>query len=260
MLSVRIIPSLLLKDRGLVKTIAFKNSRYVGDPINAVKIFNEKEVDELVFLDITATKEQRGPHFEMIADIATECFMPFGYGGGITHLNEINQLFQLGVEKVILSTHAYDDPGFVQEAANRFGSQSIVISIDVRRNIFGRYYVYTHNGEQNTKMDPVEFARRMEDMGAGEIILTSIDRDGKMSGYDLDLLRRVSQILSIPVVARGGAGKIEDFTAAVTKGGASAVTAGSLFVFYGKHRAVLINYPDIQELERSFQHLETKER
>jgi imidazole glycerol-phosphate synthase subunit HisF len=254
MLKIRVIPSLLLENRGLVKTVAFRKPRYVGDPINAVKIFNEKEVDELVFLDISATAEGKGPNYDLIRDIATECFMPFGYGGNIRTIEQISRLFQLGVEKVIISSHACEEPGFIREAAHRFGSQSIIVSIDVKKTLLGKYSVYARGGRENTGKGPVEFARMMEQMGAGEIILTFIDRDGKMTGYDIPLIRMVSRQLSIPLIARGGAGKIEDFADACAAG-ASAVTAGSLFVFYGKHRAVLINYPEIPVLEKVFQDL-----
>ena len=252
MLKIRVIPSLMLENRGLVKTVSFRKPSYVGDPINAVKIFNEKEVDELVFLDISATAEGKEPNYELIRDIATECFMPFGYGGNIRTIEQISQLFQLGAEKVIISSRACEDPGFIRKAAQHFGSQSIIVSIDVKKNLLGKYSVYARGGRKNTGSDPVAFARLMEQMGAGEIILTSIDCDGKMNGYDISLIGMVSRQLSIPVVARGGAGKIEDFAQACTAG-ASAVTAGSLFVFYGKHRAVLINYPEIPVLENAFQ-------
>ena len=252
MLKVRVIPCLLLKDAGLVKTIKFKNPKYVGDPINAVKIFNEKEVDELIFLDITATAEKRKPNFRLINNIASECFMPFGYGGGIRDLNDMRELFNLGVEKVIINTYAIENPSFVRSAAERFGSQSIVASIDVKKNLFGKYQVYTRGGKKAAKLDPVTFAVQMEEMGVGEIILTSIDRDGTMTGYDVDLIKKVSTSVGTPVVASGGAGKIEDFRDAVKLGGASAVAAGSYFVFRGKHRAVLITYFEVSDLERIF--------
>lgn len=252
MLKVRIIPCLLLKDLGLVKTVNFKNYKYVGDPINTLKIFNEKEVDELIFMDITATAEKRKPNFRLINDIASECFMPFGYGGGIRDLNDIKELFNLGVEKVIINTYAVENPSFVKSAAEHFGSQSIVVSIDAKKNLFGKYQVYAYGGKKITKLDPATFAVQMEEMGAGEIILTSIDRDGTMMGYDIGLVKDVSESVGIPVVASGGAGKVEDFGDAVKLGGASAVAAGSYFVFHGKHRAVLISYPDMNQLERIF--------
>lgn len=248
MLTTRVIPCLLLQGNGLVKSVKFKDHKYVGDPINAVKIFNEKEVDELVFLDINATQESRGPNFDLIAKIAQEAFMPFGYGGGIRSLEDVQRLFELGVEKTIVNSMAVKQPQFISEVAHVYGSQSIVVSIDVKKNMFGRYNVFTHNGRVNTKKDPVEFALMMQDCGAGEVLLNSIDRDGTLSGYDLDLLEQVCHRLSIPVVACGGASKINDFKLALEHG-ASAVAAGSMFVFYGKHRAVLITYPSIEEIK-----------
>ena len=249
MLKTRVIPCLLLKNQGLVKTVKFKDPKYVGDPINAVKIFNEKEVDELLFLDITATVENRKPNFPIISDIASECFMPFGYGGGVKDLNDMKELFNLGVEKVIINSYAVENPEFIKKAADLFGSQSVVVSIDVKNTLLGKYEVFTYSGKKNTKLEPVNFAREMQEMGAGEIFLNSIDRDGTMQGYDIELIKLVSQSVTVPVVACGGAGKIEDFAEAVKKGGASAVAAGSMFVFHGKHRAVLINYPSVQVLE-----------
>ena len=251
MLRTRVIPCLLLSDDGLVKTEKFKSPKYVGDPINAVRIFNEKEVDELAFLDISATVGRRGPNFTLLRSIATEAFMPFGYGGGITALDEIRQLYALGVEKVILNTAAHENPQLVSEAARLAGSQSVVVSIDARRGLFGKYAVYTRAGTTNTKQDPVSAAKRAEEAGAGEILLTSIDRDGTRSGYDLELVRAVCTAVSIPVIASGGAGSLADFQAAAEHG-ASAGAAGSLFVFHGKHRAVLITYPRYAELESLF--------
>lgn len=248
MLNNRIIPCLLLKNQGLVKTLKFKEPKYIGDPINAVNIFNDKEVDELVFLDITATVERKGPSFKMLEEIASECFMPLGYGGGICSLEDMKQIFSLGVEKVIINSHAFENPGLIKEAADTFGSQSIVVSIDVKKSLFGKYEVYTRSGTYNTKIDPVTYARQMETMGAGEILLNSIDRDGMMTGYDIALLQKVAQALSVPLVACGGAGKIEHLAEAVTMGHASAVAAGSMFVFHGKHKAVLISYPTTAEI------------
>lgn len=253
MLKIRVIPCLLLKNSGLVKTIKFKDPTYVGDPLNAVKIFNEKEVDELIFLDIYATVENRTPNFDFIHDIATECFIPFGYGGGIRNIDEAGNLFNLGVEKIILNTYAVENPSFIKELSKTFGSQSIVISIDVKKRLLGNYEIFTHSGKNRIKLDPVHFAIQMEEMGAGEIFLNSIDKDGTMQGYDIQLIKKVSQSVNIPVIACGGAGKIDDFASAVKEGSASAVAAGSMFVFHGKLRAVLINYPEINELEAIFQ-------
>jgi cyclase len=247
MVRTRVIPCLLLKNLGLVKTVRFKHPTYVGDPINAVRIFNDKEVDELVFLDITATLERRPPPFELIAKIASECFMPFCYGGGIRSLEHVTQLFTLGVEKIALNSSAAEKPQFVNEVASAAGSQSVVVSIDVKRNLFGRYRVYTRSGTTRTEHDPVDHARRMQDSGAGEILLNSIDRDGTMTGYDVELIRRVSGAVTIPIVAAGGARGVSDFAEAI-QAGASAAAAGSVFVFTGKHRAVLISYPSFDEL------------
>jgi cyclase len=245
---VRIIPALLIQKGGLVKSIRFKDHKYVGDPINAVKIFNEKEVDELVVLDISATMEGRSPNMRQVQEIASEAFMPLGYGGGITSLEEIRSLITAGVEKVILNTAAFNNPGLISEGAAYVGSQSIVVSIDVKKNIFGKYKTYIKNGTTSTGLDPRDFARQMENAGAGEILLNAIGQDGTFGGYDLELLQLVSSVVGIPVVALGGAGSVEDFTSAI-RAGASAASAGSLFVFQRPHRAVLISYPSQQELK-----------
>ena len=249
MLRTRVIPCLLLHGQGLVKTIKFKNPTYVGDPINAVRIFNDKEVDELVFLDITATIEKRAPKMESIHDIATECFMPFGYGGGIHDVETARRILKMGSEKVIFNSAA-TDLELIREAADQFGSQSVVVSIDVQRSRTGKYQVFTHSATVNTKQDPIQYAKSVEAAGSGEIFLNSIDRDGTMVGYDIDLLQSVSSAVDVPVVACGGAGKLEHFQEAILKGGASAVSAGSMFVFHGPHRAVLINYPTQDELKQ----------
>ncbi|OQX21576.1 MAG: imidazole glycerol phosphate synthase subunit HisF [Candidatus Altiarchaeales archaeon A3] len=250
MLNIRVIPVLLLRNKGLLKTVEFKEGKYIGDPINAVKIFNEKEVDELIFLDITASKEQREPNFEVIRDIATECFMPFGYGGGIKTIQHIKKLFSLGVEKAVINSYAIENPSFIKEASDFFGSQSIVVSIDVKKSLMGKYKVYNCSKNKLTDLDPVEFSIKMESLGCGEIFLNSVDRDGTMKGYDIDLIKKVTNEVNIPVIACGGAGKLEDFRDAVKQGNASAVAAGSLFVFHGKYKAVLINYPSQEELEK----------
>lgn len=251
-LKTRVIPCLLLMNHGLVKTVKFREPKYVGDPINAVKIFNEKEVDELIFLDITATRERKRPNFELISSIATECFMPFCYGGGIRTIEDAKALFSLGAEKISINSNAMDNPDFVKTVSGLFGNQSIVVGIDVKKNIFGKYKVYHPGSQALTDCDPVDYAVLAEKNGAGEILLNSVDRDGTMTGYDLELIRRVSERLSIPLIALGGAGSAADLADAVIKTGASAVAAGSLFVFYGKHRAVLINYPGPAELDRLF--------
>ncbi len=252
MLNIRVIPCLLLRNRGLVKTVRFKDPKYVGDPINTVKIFNEKEVDELIFLDITATAENRKPNLKILSEIASECFMPLGYGGGIRDSNDIRSILGLGVEKVIINSYAVEKPPFVKEAADLFGSQSIVVSVDVRKNLLGKYEVFTHGGKKPTRLDPFRFAVEMQSQGAGELFINAIDRDGTMEGYDIELVKRVSGSVDIPVIACGGAGKLQDLADAVISGGASAVAAGSFFVFQGKHRAVLISFPSPGELRKIF--------
>jgi imidazole glycerol-phosphate synthase subunit HisF len=244
----RIIPALLLNDGGLVKTVKFSKERYVGDPINAVRIFNVKEVDELVLLDITRTRNGLEPAFDDISEIVSEAFMPVGYGGGITSLQQIDKLFQIGVDKVILNTAAFENEQIVYEASRIYGSQSIVVSIDVKKDLWGEHKIYTHSGTKKQKTDLLKAIKHLQELGAGEIILNSIDRDGTMQGYDLPLLRRVSHSLDIPVVAIGGAGSINHFAEAI-KEGASAVAAGSMFIFQGVHKAVLISYITTDQLD-----------
>ena len=251
MLRNRIIPCLLMSNGGLVKTVKFKDPKYVGDPINAVRIFNEKEVDELVFLDIGATAQGKGPNYEVLSDIASEAFMPFGYGGGITNIEQVKRLFAIGIEKVILNTVTATNSRLVEEAASLAGSSSVVVSIDVRRNWLGRYTVCVRNGKEDIQRDPVSHALEMERMGAGEILLNSIDRDGTMGGYDLDLIQAVAAAVTVPLVAVGGAGELRHFREAVDRGAAGAA-AGSMFVFHGKHRAVLITYPSYPQLTQLF--------
>ncbi|PCJ78505.1 MAG: imidazole glycerol phosphate synthase subunit HisF [Flavobacteriales bacterium] len=248
----RVIPVLLLKNAGLVKTVKFKEPKYVGDPLNAVKIFNEKEVDELVFLDITATVKNMPPPLKLLSEIASECFMPFCYGGAIRTIEDIKQITNSGVEKVSINNYAVENPDFIEKAATIFGSSTIVISIDVKKNFWGKYEVYTKGGKNNTKLDPVKFAVEMNKRGAGEILLNSIDRDGTQAGFDIELVKKVSCEVDVPVIACGGSGSVEHLAEAIKDGGASAVAAGSQFVFHGKHRAVLINYPSQQELKAAF--------
>jgi imidazole glycerol-phosphate synthase subunit HisF len=245
---IRVIPVLLLHDGGLVKSLKFKDYKYVGDPVNAVKIFNEKEVDEIILLDVSATVEKRKPGLAHIKEIASEAFMPLGYGGGITTLEEIKELIASGVEKVVLNNAAFETPQLVTEAARYAGSQSVVVSIDVKKNLWGKYKVYTKNAKKNTGKDPVEFAKEMEAAGAGELFINAVDADGTFEGYDLSLIETISKAVNIPVIACGGAATVDDFKKAVDKG-ASAVAAGSMFVFQRPHRAVLISYPSQQELK-----------
>ena len=243
----RVIPVLLLKDGGLVKTKKFKSPAYVGDPINAVKIFNEKEIDEIVILDIDATRLKRGPDMRWISEIAGEAFIPLAYGGGITNVEQVKELFYIGVEKVIFNYTAYNNPNVLTEAAKLVGSQSVVASIDVKKNLFGKYKVAVKNGTETIKPDLLEYVKHMEDIGAGEIFLNVIDRDGMYAGYDLDLVKMISPAISIPLIICGGASSLDDFKLAI-QNGASAVAAGSFFVFQRPHNAVLISYPSQQEL------------
>ncbi|WP_256472436.1 AglZ/HisF2 family acetamidino modification protein [Flavobacterium sp. B183] len=247
MLKPRVIPILLLQNDGLVKTTKFKDPRYVGDPINAIKIFNDKEVDELVFLDILASKGKKSIDYELISNIASECFMPLCYGGGIKDIESIRKILQLGVEKIAINSYAFENPNLIKEAALLFGTSTIVISIDVKKNLFGKYEIWTNGGTKKIKTGLNEAVLEMEQLGAGEILINSIDKDGTMLGYDCKLIEQVSKLVSIPVVAAGGAGKISDFTTAINSG-ASAVAAGSMFVFHGKHKAVLITYPSRKEI------------
>lgn len=258
MLYTRVIPCLLLQEGRLVKTIRFKSPTYVGDPINAIRIFNSKEVDELIILDITASREGRGPAIQVIRDFASECFMPVGYGGGIRSLEDAHQVLSMGIEKIILNTMALRSPKLVSEIAHEFGSQSVVISIDVKRNLLGGYEVFGTGGTVKTGLKPEVHAQRMVELGAGEIFLNAIDRDGTQQGYDLALVRSVAKVVSVPLVACGGAGSLAHFAEAITEGNASAVAAGSMFMFHGKHRAVLINYPSRAELDTALSNLKPK--
>lgn len=251
MVQPRAIPCLLLKGAGLVKTTQFTEPTYVGDPINAVKLFNDLEVDELILLDITATREGRDPDYARLEDIAGEAFMPIGYGGGVRTVEQARRLFRLGVEKVAVTTAADERPSLVTDLAEQFGSQSIVVGIDVKRDWLTRPRVMTHAGTRRSTRDVIAYARELQERGAGEILLTAINHDGMQQGYDLPLIESVSAAVSIPVIACGGAGTLADLGQAV-QAGASAAAAGSLFVFTGPHRAVLINYPSAPELRAVF--------
>jgi cyclase len=243
MSQVRIIPVLLLKDGGLYKTVRFGKDNYVGDPINTVKIFNEKEADELVLLDYHATLEKRGPDFSKIGEIAGEAFMPMAYGGGISSLDQAKKVFDSGFEKVVLNSTLFNNLSILREVGNIYGAQSVVASIDVKSNFFGKQKVYSVSGTRKTDLDPVQWARTLEDAGAGEIFLNAIDRDGTWEGYDIALIKAVSEAVKVPVIACGGAGSMADFEKAVREGGASAVAAGSLFVYQRKGMGVLVNFP-----------------
>jgi len=243
----RVIPCLLLQNQGLVKTIRFSSPNYLGDPINAVKIFNEKGVDELCLLDITASREVKGPDFNLLSSIATEAFMPISYGGGITSMEQISKLFYIGYEKVIFNTALIRNPNLISEASRNVGSQSIVASIDVKTDLFGKQYCYICDGAEKIKISPSELAKRAEQLGVGEILLNSINCDGLMQGYDINLVKQVSNSVSIPVIACGGAKDITDIKNVISEGQAHAAAAGSMFVYFGKKKAVLINFPSEQE-------------
>jgi cyclase len=237
-----------MRDGGLVKTVKFSKERYIGDPINALKIFNEKEVDELCLLDIGATLEGRPPAYDEISQIVSEAFMPIGYGGGIKTMNHIESLFKIGVEKVIMNTAAFENETLVKDASSVFGNQSIVVSIDIKKDLWGQYRVFTRSGKLKQDIDMITAVKKMQDLGAGEIILNNIDRDGTMQGYDLDPIEKVSKAIEVPLIAIGGAASIDDFVAAI-RHGASAVSAGSMFIYQGVHKAVLISYITSDTLE-----------
>jgi imidazole glycerol-phosphate synthase subunit HisF len=247
----RVIPCLLVHDGGLVKTRAFRDPKYVGDPLNAVRIFNEKEVDELMVLDIDATVLNREPNYKLIAQLAAECRMPLSYGGGVSTPEQAERIIGLGVEKVGISRATIDRPALITEVAERLGRQSIVVVMDVKtKRDTGRYELYTHNGTRAAGIDPVSFAKRAEDAGAGEIVVNSIDRDGEMKGYDLELAEIVRDAVNVPLTILGGASSLEDIGGLIHRFGVIGAAAGSLFVFKGRYRAVLINYPPHAERER----------
>ena len=243
---------MLLRNNGLVKTVKFKESTYIGDPINTVKIFNEKEVDEIFFLDIDATRLKKEPPYDLIQNIASECFMPFAYGGGIHSLLQIERIIKSGAEKIIINTQAFLGKNFLKEAVHQFGSSTIAVSIDVKKEFLKGNIVYVKGGTQSTGLNPVDYAREIENAGAGEILINSIDRDGVMEGYDIELIKSISGSIKIPIIACGGAGRLNDFSQAVKQGGASAAAAGSFFIFHGKRRAVLITYPSYSEITNLF--------
>lgn len=251
MLSHRVIPALLLSDGGLVKTTKFKQPKYVGDPVNAIRIFNEKEVDELVVLDIDASRESREPDYDAIAEFASECFMPLAYGGGIRTVDQARALFSLGVEKVVLQSAILENPKLISEIAERFGSQSIIASIDIKRDWRGRPRIWSSAMRKKLSQPWLEKLHEYVEAGAGEVLLNSVDRDGTQEGYDEELIAQAATAISVPLIALGGAGKLEHLASAVDSG-AAAVAAGSLFVFQGPHRAVLISYPRYSVLESLF--------
>jgi len=252
MLSTRIIPVLLLHNQGLVKTVKFKNPSYIGDPINAIKIFNEKEVDELVFFDIDASKKGVEPNYDLISDFASECFMPVCYGGGIKNISQIKKIFSLGIEKVSLNFIEMIKTDVVKEAISVFGAQSIVVTIDLKKTLFGRYRLYNYRLGKLEKDNIEDIIEKVNQIGVGEIIVNNVDREGTQSGYDIALMDKITSLTSIPVVAYGGASKLEDFKELKEKTNISGMAAGSFFVFQGKHNAVLISYPKYETLKKLF--------
>ncbi len=243
MYRARIIPCLLISGNGLVKTRKFKDPIYIGDPVNAMRIFSEKEVDEIVVLDIDASRQQQEPNYELIAEMAGEAFMPMAYGGGIRTLDQVRKLIRSGIEKVVINTAATESTDLIRVVADIYGSQAVVGAVDVKKTLFGGYRVVTKSATVDSGLDLYVHLQQLIAAGVGEIFVNSVDRDGMMAGYDLPLIQSITQKVNVPVVACGGAGTIEHLSQGVNEGGASAVAAGSMFVFYGKHRAVLINYP-----------------
>ncbi len=240
---------LLLREESLVKTTQFRNFVYVGDPANTVRIFNELEVDELLFLDIQASKKKRGPDLQMLRDIADECFMPLGYGGGIKGLDEAKAIFDIGIEKIAINTQAFENPLLIEQLAQQYGSQAVIVSIDYKYNIFGNPRVKIFGGTKNTDLHPIEWAREVEQRGAGEILLTAMNCEGTWSGFDQELIKKVTNQVSIPVIAHGGAGTVDHIQKVVKEADAAAVGLGSMVVFQKKGMGVLVNFPEKQELK-----------
>lgn len=252
MLRPRIIPSLLIHDNGLVKTVNFKNPKYVGDPINAVKIFNEKVVDELAIFDIDATVLGKEPNYSLIERLASQSMMPLCYGGGVKTVEQAQRIFSLGIEKIALSSAVLHNPKLITEISDRVGAQSVIVVLDVKKKLLGGYEVYTHNGKKATGINPFKFVEEAQKLGAGEIVINSIDKDGVMKGYDLDLIAKVRERISLPMTVLGGAGSLDDIEKVIDQHGVIGVAAGSLFVFRGPYKAVLINYPTQLEKNRIF--------
>lgn len=249
MLRTRVIPCLLLRNESLVKTVQFTKFGYIGDPANTCRIFNELEVDELTFLDISASKQGCEPNYRVLADIANECFMPVSYGGGIPSVTIAERVLKLGFEKVVLNTHSLTNPALITEVSRAFGSQSVIVSIDVKTNFWGKPHCRGRSGTVNSKRHPVDWAKEVQQRGAGEILLTSIDREGTWSGFDIELIRQVTDVVSIPVIAHGGAGSLQHIGEAVKIGHASAVALGSMVVYQKQGMGVLVNFPEEKHLK-----------
>jgi imidazole glycerol-phosphate synthase subunit HisF len=253
MLKTRVIPCLQLIGDSLVKTVKFGNHGYIGDPVNTVRIFNELEVDELCFLDIRATVENRPPNLSILKHISDECFMPLSYGGGVKDFVVAKEILSIGFEKIVVNTEAYRNPSLLSKLADHFGAQAVIGSIDVKKNLWGKYQVFVKDGTEKTSLDPVEWAQKMQSHGAGELLLTSMDRDGTWTGFDVELTKKVAEAVSIPVIANGGAGNIAHIRDVVKNGHASAVSLGSMVVYQKKEMGVLVNFPDKAELEKNLE-------
>lgn len=251
MLQNRLIPVLTIDDTSLVKTIKFKNPRYVGDPLNAVKIFNEKEVDELMFLDITASKNNKEPNFSLIKDISGECLMPLTYGGGVSNLEQARKIFSLGVEKICIQSAAINNPKFLTEIVDNFGSQSVILSIDLKRDFLNKPRIYNYIKGKKLRQKWIEFIKSFVDLGIGELLINSVDNDGMMNGPDLEIISTVRNETNIPIISLGGVSSMQDIKRLI-QSGASAVAAGSFFTFYGPHKAVLLTYPDYDQIKNLF--------
>jgi len=249
LLRTRVIPVLLLKDESLVKTVQYGKYGYIGDPINTCRIFNELEVDELSFLDISASKEKKDPDYKILQEISNECFMPLSYGGGVDSFSKAEKVFKIGFEKIILNSASFTHPEIITEIARVYGSQAVVIAVDVRKSFWGKYEVFGVSGTVNYKKNPVDWVKEMEDRGAGEILLTSIDREGTWKGLDLDLTRKITDNTILPVIAHGGAGTVQHIAEAVQSAHASAVALGSMVVYQKQGLGVLVNFPDKMVLE-----------
>ena len=250
MLQKRVIPCLLLHKGGLYKTEKFKKPTYIGDPINAIKIFNEKEVDELMFLDMDASVQNKEPNYKMIEDIASECFMPLCYGGGVKKVDQMKKIYALGVEKISLSSQAVLNPGLLKEAASIFGNQSVIVTVDIKKDFWGKQKVFINNSKKNTKLNTLEFIKKLEELGSGEIVVNSIDNDGVMNGYDVELLKNIKQNSKIPIIALGGAGKLEHIKEVFDIAKVDAVACGSMFVYQGVLKGVLISYPPYEKIQK----------
>jgi cyclase len=249
MLQTRVIPCLQLVNDSLVKTVKFDNYGYIGDPVNTVRIFNELEVDELCFLDIRASVQNREPNFELLKQIADECFMPLSYGGGIRTFETAQKILSIGFEKVILNTQAYRQPELIKKLSEYFGAQAIIASVDVKKNLLGKYQVYINDGTEKIPVNAIEWAQKLVSLGCGELLVTSIDKDGSWSGYDIEVLKKISNAVTVPVIANGGAGDVLHIKEVLSKANVSAVALGSMVVYQKKGMGVLVNFPDKEQLD-----------